>query len=126
MRHDKGLQFISDKLAGRPVQEPPDPPMSREKAMTAGISASLKGGQAPRDITGDPTSSPYSGDQTDQTANDGTGTAEEEARSKLEQLDPEILAAIDNPDDELHATAVRLLAAYTALVTLERKKVGPA
>jgi hypothetical protein len=112
------LDHVKARLGGENTPTPPGEPVSRDK-MTAGISTMLRGGQAPRDITGDPTSPPY-----DQQANDGNQqTAEEEARAKLEQLDDgsEILAALDDPSDELHATAVRLLKAYTALVEQERK-----
>jgi hypothetical protein len=125
------LDHVKAKLHGQPTDmttatssppyAPPGEPVSRDKAMTAGISAKLHGSQAPADTFA-------LGDQTDQQANDGNAqTPEEEARDKLSQLDDgsDIIAALDNPDDELHATAKRLLAAYVALVELRRKKAQP-
>jgi hypothetical protein len=49
-RIDKARDFISDKLAGRPVAMPPGEPESRDKAQTWGISQKLKGAK----LTADP------------------------------------------------------------------------
>jgi hypothetical protein len=49
---------------------------------------------------------------------------EAEARDKLDQLDPQIIVAIDDVADPSHAVAVRLLAAYVALVKIERQKAA--
>ena len=54
-RTDPSLNFISDKLHGRPVATPPGEPVSREKAMTAGISDLLAGKPAPSDQPDAPT-----------------------------------------------------------------------
>jgi hypothetical protein len=117
------LDHVKSKLRGENPATPPGEPVSRDKSMAAEISAQLRGKQAPRDITG--YDQPTAGD-TEDTQTSDTQTAEDEARDKLSQLDDgsEILAALDDPSDELHATAKRLLAAYTALVTIERKKGG--
>ena len=107
--------YLSAKLHGQPVETPAGEPVSRDKAMTAAIAAKLQAGpRAP-------------GDAVDQQANDGTTpSAEAEARSKLEQIDPEIIVAIDDDTDPLHPLAVRLLTAYVALEKIRLQKAGPA
>jgi hypothetical protein len=120
---DPLLNDVKARLKGQPADmttatsSPPYNPVSRDK-MTAGISAKLHGSQAPGDWA--PTDANAPSDPTDASGQ----SAEDEARDKLSQLDDgsDIIAAIDNPDDELHATAVRLLKAYTALVEQERKR----
>jgi hypothetical protein len=122
MKTDKARDYIHQKLSGGNPPTPPGEPDNRDKLMAAGLSAKLRGEQ----ITADPAEGLRPWAPTDAGApsdpTDASGqSAEEEARSRLEQ---DVLDAVDNPDDELHAVAVRLLTAYTALVTLERKKAG--
>jgi len=110
----KTTAWIGAKLRGENPATPPDTASQRpDKMMAAAIGDKLKAGpRAP-------------GDAVDQQANDQNAqTAEEEARAKLDELDPEIIVAIDDPADPSHATAVRLLAAYVALVTIGRKKAA--
>jgi hypothetical protein len=119
MKTDKTVAFISDKLHGRPVSTPPGEPVNRDQMMTSAIHDKLQAGPtAPGD-----TLTP--GDTTDAPANDAA-SIEAEARDKLDQLDPQIIVAIDDPADPSHAVAVRLLAAYVALVKIERQKAGTA
>jgi hypothetical protein len=122
-RPDPSLDFISQKMRGGNPPTPAGPPPSRDKTMVASVSAKLRGeplSAGPADWA--PTDANAPSDPTDASGQ----TAENEARDKLGQLDDgsDIIAAIDNPDDELHATAVRLLKAYTALVEQERKKAA--
>ena len=52
-------------------------------------------------------------------------SAEDEARDRLGD-DQDLMAALDDEKDPAHAAAVRLLAAYTKIIEIERKKAGNA
>jgi hypothetical protein len=118
------LDYTKAKLRGGNPASPPGEPVNRDKAMAAGISAQLKGNQAPRDITGDPTSSPYSGasdplgpgDQTD------TISAKDEAYQAME---PDLQAACANASDPNHDVAMRVWKAETQWLEIQRKRAQP-
>jgi hypothetical protein len=116
---DPLLNDVQARLHGRPVQETAGPAPSSDKQLADHIAARMAGAPADANL----------GDRFTPSDSGGTltpGSAEEEARAKLEQLDDgsDILAALGDPADELHATAKRLLAAYVALVEIERKRAG--
>jgi hypothetical protein len=109
--------WIADKLHGRPVETPPGEPVSRDKMMSAAIHDKLQAGPQP---ISDPLTA---GDQTDP-ATGGAPDFDQEARDRIN--DPEILAALDNPDDELHSLAKRIYDAYVKIAQLVAKAATPA
>jgi hypothetical protein len=113
-RIDPALDDIKARMRGG---NPPTPgePVSRDKLMAAGVSTMLRGGMAPNDITGDPTSPPYSGDQTD------TTSAKDEAYQAME---PDLQAACDDASDPNHDVAMRVWKAETQWLEIQRAKGG--
>jgi hypothetical protein len=116
-RIDPSLDYISQKMRGGNPPTPPGEPVPQGKALKDHIAAWMSG--APM------SDQPTMGDQTDTTANDGSAqSAEDEARSRIEQIDPEILTAADDPTDESHDLALRIVRAYSKIVEIERQKAG--
>jgi hypothetical protein len=108
-------KYISQKLSGQPTEPVPSTSLNRPTGTPSPLGAAARSavaGQAPV-APDDIDQQEPAEDTTD------TGTAEDEARSKLDQ---DVLAAIDDETDPGHAAAVRLLKAYTQLVEIERRQ----
>jgi hypothetical protein len=112
MKTDKTTAWIGAKLRGENPATPPDTASQRpDAARLAAIKNTLANGpQAPSDTPGDTTDigTPPDFDQ--------------EARDRIN--DPEILAALDNPDDELHSLAKRIYDAYVKIAQLDAAKAA--
>jgi hypothetical protein len=102
-------QYISDRLAGRPVQEPAGPAPSRDRLMTAALSARLRG-QAPGDTnTIEPEETTTSDTPDEADVPDGV-----DAKTWADAQ-----RAARDPQDPAHAIADALLTVAAALADLK-------
>ena len=105
--------FYAKAKRGEVPIEPPTGPRASK------LGAYLKG-----KLAGQPTADSGAPDEAtaDQAPADEM-TSEDEARERLGD-DQDLMDALDDEKDPSHAAAVRLLAAYTKLIELERKKAA--
>jgi hypothetical protein len=84
--------YLSKKLAGQPVTEPPFNPQPGGSKLTAGVGALLRGAEA----------------------GSLTPAEEADARSQIEQMGPDILSAAEDSTDPRHALAHKVLQSFIA------------